>query len=317
MNPMPRKILITTSSFNITGNKVLFTLEKEGFEIIQNPFGRRLTESEAGDLLKQDVIGMIAGVEPLTRSVLMKAEGLKVISRCGIGMDNVDMAAAAENNILVHNTPDAPGIAVAELTVALMLNLLRHVSEADRRIRAERWKQLMGRLLQKQIVGMVGFGRIGKRVARLVSAFGATILAYDAYEMPPFPDVEFCSLDALLAKSDIISLHIPYTPEMHHFFNEEKMNAMKKGALLINASRGGLVDEAALAAALESGRLAGAALDCFETEPYSGPLAKMEQVVMTAHMGSYAQEARELMELEASDNLLQGLIAQGCLSRKE
>jgi phosphoglycerate dehydrogenase-like enzyme len=137
---------------------------------------------------------MIAGVEPLTRSVLMGAEKLRVISRCSIGMDNVDMDAAAEKNILVKNTLDAPGMAVAELTVGLMLNLLRHVSEADRLIRADRWKQLMGRLLQKQTVGLVGFGRIGKRVARLVSAFGATILAYDTYEMPPFPDLLYAHI---------------------------------------------------------------------------------------------------------------------------
>ncbi len=283
---------------------------------MQNPFARRLTEVEVGDLLKSGVTGMIAGVEPLTRSVLMGAEELRVISRCGIGMDNVDMDAAAEKNILVKNTPDTPGIAVAELTVGLMLNLLRHISEADRFIRADRWKQLMGRLLHKQTVGLVGFGRIGKRVARLISVFGATVLAYDTYEMPPFPDVEFCLLDNLIARSDIISLHIPYTQDTHHFFNAEKMNAMKKGALLINTARGGLIDEAALVAALESGRLAGAALDCFETEPYYGPFVNMKQIVMTAHMGSYAKEARELMEQEAAENLLQGLIAQGCLRQK-
>ena len=284
-----------------------------GFEILLNPFGRRLTETEAGSLLKPGIIGMIAGIEPLTRSVLTGAPDLRVISRCGIGMDNVDLDAAAERNILVKNTPDAPGTAVAELTLGMMLNLLRRISEADRFIRANQWKKLMGRLLQQQTVGLIGFGRIGKKVARLVSAFGAAILAYDICKIESFPDVEFCSLESLISRSDIISLHIPYTPDTHHFLNSDRLISMKKGALLINASRGGLVDEKALEDALLSGHLAGAALDCFEQEPYHGPLCEMDQVVTTAHMGSYAKEARESMEQESAENLIKELIAQGFL----
>ena len=310
------KILITTSSFDIPSNEILQKLIGKGFEIVQNPYGRRLTEQEAADLLQTGVVGMIAGLEPLTREVLMAARDLRVISRCGIGMDNVDIAAAGERSILVKNTPDAPAVAVAELTVGLMLNLLRRVSEADRCIRSNRWKKLMGSLLGAQTVGLIGYGRIGGRVASLLKPFGSRILVHDTYVNDVDESVELCSLDDIIEHADIISLHIPYDPKIHHFINSQRLNRMKKGALLINASRGGLVDEAALVVALESGQLAGAALDCFEVEPCQGPLSGMDQVVLTAHMGSYAQEARELMEREAAENLYQGLIQLGCVENK-
>lgn len=312
-----QRILITTSSFEVAENASLTTIRQAGFEIIQNPFGRRLTEGEVGNLLTPGVVGMIAGVEPLTRKVLTDAKDLRVISRCGVGLDNVDMKAAAEKNIVVMNTPGAPAVAVAELTVSLMLNLLRHVCEADRLIRAGLWKQFMGGLLQGKVVGLVGFGRIGRKVAELVRAFGASVLTYDQYEMPDFPGVEFCTLDILLSRSDIVSLHLPYSEETRHLFDAGTINAMKKGALLVNAARGGLIDETALISALESGHLAGAGLDCYETEPYRGPLSKMEQVVMTAHMGSYAKETRKSMEEEAAYNLMQELKRQGYLHEEK
>ena len=310
---MPDKILISTSSFDVAACAPLAALAKKSFEIVFNPYGRRLNEAEAGALLKSGVVGMIAGVEPLTRSVIMGAQDLRVISRCGIGMDSVDAIAAAERNICVKNTPDAPGRAVAELTLGLMLDLLRRVAEADRGIRSNRWKQLMGSLLSAQTVGLIGYGRIGKRVAQLVRAFGAQVLVHDAYAASDRADVKSCTLEHLLANADLVSLHVPYAADTHHLLNRERLGAMKKGALLINASRGGLIDETALLAALESGHLAGAALDCFEDEPYQGPLAKLEQVLMTAHMGSYAKESRVQMEQEAAENLLQGLVEQGCV----
>jgi len=314
---MPNKILISTSSFDISASASLKRIAEKGFEIIQNPYGRRLTEAEVGDLLKRGMMGMIAGVEPLTRSVLMGAEDLRVISRCGIGMDSVDVIAAKEKNIWVANTPNAPGKAVAELTLGLMLDLLRHISEADRGIRANRWRQLMGKLMSEQTVGIIGYGRIGKQVAQLLKAFGTHVLIYDKYATPADPDVEFCSIDYLIAQADVVTLHVPYVPDTHYLLNEQQLNGMKKGALVINVSRGGLIDEEALLAALASGHLAGAALDCFEDEPYQGALAKLDQVILTAHMGSYAKEARVLMEQEAADNLLQGLLEQGCLVLEE
>ncbi len=308
---MRQKILISTSSFGVDGNDSLRRLAEAGFEIILNPHRRRLNETEAMELLDNNVIAMIAGVEPLTRKVLTNAKQLKVLSRCGTGMDNVDIDAANELGILLKNTPDAPARAVAELTLGMILAVLRRIAEADRGIRAAKWAPLMGRLLSEQTVGLIGYGRVGRRVAQLVRAFGARVIVYDSQQQPAEESIELLSLDDVIRQADVLSLHVPYSKELHYILNRERLGAMKQGAVLINAARGGLIDENALLEALQSGRLAGAALDCFETEPYDGPLIGLSQVVLTAHMGSYANEARALMEREAADNLFAGLATQG------
>jgi D-3-phosphoglycerate dehydrogenase len=312
---MDQYILITTSSFGIEGNVALEKIAAAGLAVELNPFGRRLSEAEVAELLAMPgLVGMIAGVEPLTRKALSGASGLRMISRCGTGMDSVDLVAAEEFGILVRNTPDAPAIAVAELTLGLMLSMLRRIAQADRKIRANAWQQIMGNLLAKQTVGVIGYGGIGRRVARLAHAFGARVVACDSRNLAPEAGVEICDIDALFAQSDIVSLHLPYSRENHHLIDASALGKMKRGALLLNTARGGLVDEDALMIALQSGDIAGAALDCFENEPYSGPLAQLEQVLLTAHMGSYAQESRQLMEFEAAENLLHGLRSVGVIT---
>jgi D-3-phosphoglycerate dehydrogenase len=309
-----QNILITTSTFDIASSPALAGLAAAGFKIIVNPKKRRLTEVEVSDLLSEyAVVGMIAGVEPITAAVLDRATGLKVISRCGVGLDSVDLTAAAARNIRVTNTPGAPVDAVAELTLALMLDLLRHVSETDRKLRQGEWQPLMGNLLRYQTVGLIGLGRIGSRVAQLVSAFGATVLACDPKPYTVPPNVRLCAMDELLSNSSIVSLHIPYAKFAANIIGARELAAMPEGSLLINAARGGLVDETALASALGSGHLAGAALDTFQTEPYTGSLRDIPQMLMTAHMGSYAKESRMVMESEAAENLVAGLISTGAL----
>ncbi|NBR99641.1 MAG: hydroxyacid dehydrogenase, partial [Actinobacteria bacterium] len=292
------QVLISTSSFNLDNFAQLSDLKNAGVEVKLNPFATRLTEGQVIDLLGTDTVGLIAGLEPLTKNVLQSAKSLKVIARVGTGLDSVDLAAAKQLGITVLNTPDAPTKAVAELTLAHILGLLRNVSQADRQIRVGVWKGLMGSLLETKTVGIVGFGRIGKRVATLISAFGASVIISDAQvKQSDYPNVE---LDELCIKSDILSLHLPYSEATHHIINEKQISQMKKGSYIVNISRGGLVDETALLTALKSGHLAGAALDCFEQEPYEGELSKLETVQITAHMGSYARETRDLMEREAS-----------------
>ena len=283
----------------------LSDLKNAGVEVKLNPFAARLTEDQVIELLGTDTIGLIAGLEPLTKNVLQVAKSLKVIARVGTGLDSVDLATAKQLGITVLNTPDAPTKAVAELTLAHILGLLRNVSQADRQVRVGVWKGLMGSLLETKTVGIVGFGRIGKRVATLLSAFGASVIISDAQvSKSVYPNVE---LDELCIKSDILSLHLPYNEATHHIINEKNLNLMKKGSYIVNISRGGLVDETALLAALKSGHLAGAALDCFEQEPYEGELRNLETVQITAHMGSYARETRDLMEQEASRLLVDAL----------
>ena len=168
-----RKILISTSSFNVKENYFLKELEKNGFSLVLNPYGRRLTENEVNALLKDNVVGLVAGLEPLTRKVIKTALNLKVVSRCGVGMEYVDLEAAKEYGIEVYNTPTAPVIAVAELTIGLILSVSRRIVDADMNIRNDNWKPLMGNLLSAQTVGIVGYGRIGSKVVQLLRLFGA------------------------------------------------------------------------------------------------------------------------------------------------
>ncbi len=309
---MSHKILITTSSFDLNNFYQLNDVTSAGIEIVLNPFKRRLTEQEVSELLSDDVIGIIAGLEPLTAGVLKNARQLKVIARCGTGLDSVDLNAARDQGISVFNTPDAPTTAVAELTVAHILGLLRHITESDRNIRSGKWNGLMGSLLKNKTVGIIGFGRIGQVVAKLVSAFEATVIAFDTQKIS-HPHIAQLPLYELCAQSDIISLHVPYSQDTHHLINGDALGRMKPTALLVNVSRGGLIDETALLTALQNGHIAGAALDCFEDEPYSGPLLKFDHVHVTAHMGSYARETRDQMEIDASAALVRSLKEQGIL----
>ena len=299
-----KKILITTSSFNLSNFIEHDTLTKSGFEIKLNPFGKKMTEDQITGLMDDNVIAMIAGTEPLTESVLRKAPLLKIIVRCGIGMDNVDLIAAKKLGILVFNTPDAPTRAVAELTLAHILSMLRRICESDRMVRNGKWTSLMGSLLYNQTVGVIGYGRIGKMVCKLLFAFGAKVLVHDVFTNENTDEIKFVSKDEIFSKSDIITLHIPYSAENHHFININSFSNIKKGAIIVNVSRGGLIDDLALYNALLNNKIAGAALDCFELEPYEGPLVNLETVQLTAHMGSYAKQSRIQQEMDSVNILV-------------
>ena len=303
---MSQKILISTSSFGGTSPEPLRRLERAGVGYRLNPHGRRLSAEELVALL-EDRSGLIAGTEPIDAGVLARLPALRVISRCGAGLDNVDLRAAEERGIVVFNTPDAPIHAVAELALAGALDLLRSIAQTDRALRAGEWRRPMGHLLRGRTVGIVGFGRIGRAFARLLEPFAVTLLAHD-----PAPDedaarrlgVRYCPLDELLAASDIVSLHLTGGPETRRLIDAEALSRCKRGALLVNCSRGQVVDEDALYEAVLDGRLAGAFLDVFEREPYLGRLTELPNVLLTPHIGSYAAESRESMELEAVDHLL-------------
>lgn len=284
-------------------------LKERNIHIKSNPLGRVLTEEEIISFLVETE-GLIAGTEPLTEQVLDESKKLKVISRVGSGLDSVDVEAAKIRGIKVFNTPDSPTNAVAELTIGLILNLLRSIGSSDRRIREGIWKEEMGSLLQGKKVGIVGFGRIGRRLAQLLEAFRCTISVYDPFITQSQDDnVEYVnSLDILLEDADIITLHLPYSQENHHLFNKKMFELMNSNAIFINASRGGTVDEEALYECLKNGKIRGAALDTFEEEPYSGKLSQLENIVLTPHIGSYTKESRIEMEMEAVTNLLRGLL---------
>lgn len=305
------RILITTSSFGRDNPSPLNLLQNAGYEAITNPFGRKLTEDEALDLVSEvKPVGIIAGLEPITARLLQQAKGLKVISRCGAGVDNVDLNAAGSLGIAVRNTPDAPTGAVAELTIGLILNLLREISFLDRELRKGNWMKRTGSLLGGKKVGIIGLGRIGKRVAEMLLALGAKVAGTDIqpdYDWLQKQQIPLVSLEELLKQSEILSLHISHMASNKHLIGRKEMEAMPKGAYLVNISRGEVIDHDALYSMLTNGHLSGAALDVFEQEPYTGPLTGLDNVVLTPHIGSYTKETRLAMETQAVRNLLGAL----------
>ncbi len=301
-----KKILIATYPFGKTGKKPLELLEQSGMELVFNPHCRRLKAGEVGELIK-NVEAVIAGTEPYDAQTLENAEQLKVISRVGIGLDNVDLEYCHNRGITVTYTPDAPSSGVAELTVANILNLLRRIHQSDRSVREGAWNRLMGQLVREVNIGIIGVGRIGSRVIRLLEPFQANILATDTdphVKECSFPNTHWNDLDNVLSKSDIISLHIPLSSTNRLFFDREKIARMKTGSAVVNTSRGGVLDEKALTDALLQGHLAGAALDVFDPEPYEGVLCQLDNVILTAHIGASATECRYQMELGAAQDCL-------------
>ena len=296
-------IVITTSSFGEYDKAPIAILENSGFTVRLNPHKRTLKEKELIEVCK-DAVGIIAGVEPLTAAVIEQLKLLKVISRCGAGLENVDMAVAGKLGIKVYNTPDAPTNAVAELAIALILNLLRRVNYVDDAVKHGTWEKVMGSLLSGKKVGIVGFGRIGKRVAELLKPFGCGLSYYDPFVKEGIPGSLRVSLEELIRSSDIISIHAAAGETI---FGEKEIRSMKKGAYIINTARGKVIDEAALYRALKDGHIGGAGLDVFSKEPYKGELSELKNVILTPHIGSYAREARVEMERQASENLVKGL----------
>lgn len=306
---MKKKVAITLSSFGKCDSRGPDMLNAGNFEVIRNTSGRRLDGEEA---LRQcaGCVGIVAGTETYGRDVLEKLAGLKVISRCGAGMDNIDLGVAGKLGIKVFNTPDGPTLAVAELTVGLMLALLRKIPVMHRGMREGLWDKKMGGLISGRVVGIIGFGRIGRRVALLAKALGAEVIYYDPLAKET-GGVTGLGFKELLEKSDIVSLHLSYSEENRNLLGDKEFSAMRRGAFLVNCSRGGIVDEGALYRALEAGSLAGAALDVFEREPYDGPLRGLDNVILTPHVGSYAKEARAEMEAQAVKNLIKALEERG------
>ncbi|MHC1692654.1 MAG: phosphoglycerate dehydrogenase [Sphaerochaetaceae bacterium] len=295
---MKRKILITTSSFSQVDDLA-------DYELIMNSYHKRLTEDEVLDLIERhQPDGIIAGVEPLTERVLSHAQKLKIISRCGVGLDNIDFDSAKKYKIVIKNTPNAPTQAVAEMTVALMLSWLRNIPSGDRALKKNEWQKKTGCLLGGKTIGIIGCGRIGTRVASLIKPFGVVLLGYDPYCQKH--DIwEMVELNQLLKKSDIISIHVPLTDITRNLIDAEALSLMKETALLVNTARGPIVDEEALYNALIQKKIGGAALDVFNEEPYTGFFSGLgDNVILSPHQSSNAIESRIQMENEAVANLI-------------
>lgn len=300
------KILTSPSSMGQVGPEPFEILRSNGYEIINNPFGRKLTEEEVIELAK-DCIGIVAGVEPLTSHVMDSLPNLKCISRVGVGMDSVDLEYASEKGIIVVNTPDGPTLPVAELTLGMTMALLRKIPIAHANMKQGIWKKEIGNLLYGKTIGVIGLGRIGKKVAGIFRALGNTVIGYDLYPDKVWANdkgVILKSFNDVLKNTDILTLHIPGNLDKSPAISRKEIEMMQDGAFLINLSRGGVVDEDALYNALKNKKLAGASVDVFTREPYDGLLCELDNVVLTPHLGSYAAEGKLQMEIDAVMNLI-------------
>lgn len=266
---------------------------------------QRSAEQLAADLADADAI-IVRSATTVDRALIAGAPNLKVIARAGTGVDNVDVEAATERGIVVMNAPGANSISVAELTLALMLTLARGIPAADAAMKKGVWdkKRLTGVELRGKTLGIVGLGRIGQEVAARARAFGMDLVAHDPFiaeQVAGTLGVSLLSLDELCAVSDYITLHIPVIPETRHLLNKDRLALCKAGVRIVNTARGELIDEVALADAIEGGAVAGAAIDVFETEPPTDwRLASLRQVVATPHIAASTVEAQELVGTETA-----------------
>lgn len=288
-------------------------LERHGLELIVPNVRERLEEE---DLLRYagQFDGAICGDDRYTRRVLQAcAPRLKVISKWGTGIDSIDSAAAAELGIRVYRTPNAFTLPVADTVLGYILAFARRQPWMDREMKAGRWEKLPSRALHECTLGIIGVGNIGKAVARRARAFGMTVLGNDIVEIDHVflaeTGVQMTSLEDLLARSDFVSLNCDLNPTSYHLINARTLALMKPSAVLINTARGPVVDEAALIAALQSGQIAGAALDVFEVEPLplDSPLLKMENVLLAPHNANSSPSAWERVHWNTIKNLLEGL----------
>lgn len=305
--PTIRQLLVTTVPFGVVDRTPLDMLEAERIDYCVNPLGRKLLPTEAAEMIR-NVEVLVAGTEPLTDEVLEQARHLRLIARVGVGLDSVDLLAARRRGIAVSYTPEAPAPAVAELTIGLMVDALRGVMRADRRMRAGGWNREFGRRLANSTIGVVGLGRIGKRVVRLLQGFAPRrILGTDIDFDEEFAaahgvvQVEFAEL---LREADVVTMHVPLTPLTTNMIAARELATMRNDAVLINTARGGVVNEDDLTEALQGHRLLAAAVDVFVDEPYRGPLTALDNCVLTSHMGSMSVDCRARMELEAVTDAL-------------
>ena len=296
-------IFVASSSFGLEAGDFL---KKSGYPYSLNSTGRRLSSKELADM-GQEAVAMIAGLEPYDAYVLEHCQRLRCISRCGVGVDNIDFATAQKRGVKVFTTPDVVVGPVAEMTIAMILDLMRSLSQHLALMREGRWERLMGEQLAGKTVGVLGLGRIGRKVAELLIGLDAKVIGYD---IAPDTDwaarcgVKLVSLDDLISTCDILTLHLAVSEHNPFCLKEEQLAHMKRGAFVVNVSRGSFIDEGALETVLRRGHLAGAALDVYQQEPYQGSLRDLPNVILTPHVATFTRQSRLQMEIQATENVI-------------
>lgn len=304
---MHTKIAVTIRSFEAV-QSLLDSIGAAGSIVYINDTGKRLDESELCDVL-HDADAAVAGTEPFTENVFKSAPHLRVISRVGVGLDNIDIEAAHDHGVTVVNTPDAPSLAVAEHTLSLILTVLKRIAVYNENMRNNDFSIKPGLLLSGRRVGIVGLGRVGRKVAEMLDMLGCRISYFDPFlsETPSTQWTHTNTLKELLSSVDIVTLHVPSQPNEKPLLDKGAFGCCKHGIVLVNTARGSLVDDDALASAIEGGIVWGAGLDVFSNEPYTGKLLDFSQVVVTPHVASNTTESRKQMEIEAINNLIDEL----------
>ena len=304
------KILVTPRSLTRGGDPALDLLRKAGFELLFCTPGKAPEEAELSRLLP-GCTGWLAGVEKISDSVLSHANCLKAISRNGTGIDAIDLAACQRRGIRVLKADGANARGVAELTIALVLSLLRSIPLSDARMKDGGWERRQGSELEGKTLGVVGTGRIGKLVTRFALAMDMKVIGHDAYPdagLGGTPAFRYAALPELLGGSDIVTLHCPHTPGEAPLIDSRALGSLRQGAYLVNTARSELVDAAAVLASLESGHLAGYAVDAYEKEPPDPhPLYTHDRVIVTPHIGAYTAESVSRATRAAVDTLLAAL----------
>lgn len=297
------------------GEKGIDVLKKEKAISFDEKTG--LSPDELKQVIKDyDGIIIRSGTQ-LTKDVLACAKKLKVVGRAGVGLDNVDLDAASKLGIIVMNTPGGNTISTCEHSIAMLLSMSRYIPQANASLKNKEWKRgkFMGTELYGKTLGVVGFGRIGKEVAKRMLSFGMKIVVYDPFITPesaPQIDANFVSFEDLCRQSDYITMHIPKTAETKYLFNKESFALMKEGVRLVNCARGGIINEADLFDAIKSGKVKGAALDVFEKEPpEDSPLLQLENVIAVPHLGASTEEAQENVGIAVAEQVVDVLLGRG------
>jgi D-3-phosphoglycerate dehydrogenase len=308
------KVLITTVPFGSKDGTPLELLNREDVEYQINPLNKKLTEIELVDMVSDfDII--IAGTEPITKQVIDSATNLKMISRVGIGLDSVDLLEAEKQGIIVSYTPDAPAPAVVELTIGLMLTLLRSVQLSNIEMHNGKWHRFFGRRLPEVTIGIIGVGRIGLGVIRYLQCLGVERFLVNDIDNDIDIDIdnldlEWVSKEIIYKHADVVSIHTPLTAQTKNMIKKEQLFSMKEDAVIINTARGGIINEQDLYDVMQSGHLSGAAIDVFDFEPYSGKLCEISRCILTAHMGSMSIDCRTRMEIEATQEAIRFINGQ-------
>lgn len=300
------KVFVSTHPFSSTSPEPMRLLKYNEFDVRLNPFEHKISTEELANVIGDAEI-LIAGTEKITEEVFKNAPNLKLISRVGIGLDGVDFDLCKKYGVRVAYTPDAPTMAVAELCVAMILDLARQVTLTDKNIRLGIWKRHMGTLLYGKTVGIFGMGRIGKSLVHLLSAFNVKFLVHDVepdIALGRLHQVKYATKVEVLKYSDIISVNIPLKEDTIDYITAKELDLMQAHTLLINTARGGIINEQDLYEALKEEKIAGAAVDVFEEEPYKGNLLELENCLLTCHMGASTIDSRTDMEVQAVEEAI-------------